>query len=148
MRKKEEETQAEREARLLVEEGFVIDVLERICECMETQRVSRAELARRVGTTPQNVTKILRGQNITLRTLAKLVHALGGVPDFRVVRRVSEEGEAVDVQRHLRLVPGGIITEWRHPMCMGSVNNGYEWGRAANGPPRNPATASSSGVAG
>jgi predicted transcriptional regulator len=69
---------SKRQALLAAEEGLVIDVLEHICERMEELGVTRAELARRLGTSPAYVTQVLRGTNITLRTLARIVHHLDG----------------------------------------------------------------------
>src|SRR6185295_5768392 len=46
---------------------------------MEEQHVSRAELARRIGTSRAYITKLLGGDaNFTLMTMVKLAMALGG----------------------------------------------------------------------
>jgi transcriptional regulator with XRE-family HTH domain len=55
-----------------------MEITELLCELMENQGVSRAELARRLGTTPPYVTKVLRGQtNMTLKTISDWCFALG-----------------------------------------------------------------------
>lgn len=57
--------------------GVVHDLTEEICERMEQEGISRAELARRLGTSPAYVTKILRGNaNFTLASMVKLARAL------------------------------------------------------------------------
>ena len=71
--------------RHFAEEGFVVECMERVCEWMEREDVTRAELARRLGTTPANVTQMLSGRNVSLRTLASVAHVLGGVPEFRII---------------------------------------------------------------
>ncbi|MEM7356626.1 MAG: helix-turn-helix transcriptional regulator [Acidobacteriota bacterium] len=58
--------------------GTVHELTEAICDRMEKQEISRTELARRLGTSPAYVTKILRGNaNFTLATMVKLARALG-----------------------------------------------------------------------
>lgn len=58
--------------------GVVLRVLEELVARMESQQISRAELARRLGTSPAYVTKILRGNaNFTLTSLVKLARAVG-----------------------------------------------------------------------
>ncbi|MHB1345707.1 MAG: helix-turn-helix domain-containing protein [Thermoleophilia bacterium] len=59
-------------------EKLKLDVADAVNEHLHTLRVSRAELARRMGTSPAFVTKILRGHhNWSLETLAKAGVALG-----------------------------------------------------------------------
>jgi|SRR6185295_98354 len=54
---------------------FIMDLHRR----MEEQHVSRAELARRIGTSRAYITKLLGGNaNFTLTTMVKLAMALGG----------------------------------------------------------------------
>lgn len=57
---------------------LVHDFTEALVRRMEEQGMSRAELARRLGTSQAYVTKVLRGNvNFTLATLAKLGRATG-----------------------------------------------------------------------
>lgn len=59
--------------------GLVQDFTEALARRMEEEGVSRAELARRLGTSQAYVTKVLRGNvNFTLATLVKLARAVGG----------------------------------------------------------------------
>jgi transcriptional regulator with XRE-family HTH domain len=59
--------------------GLVHDFTEALARRMEEQGVSRAELARRIGTSQAYVTRVLRGNvNFTLATLVKLARAVGG----------------------------------------------------------------------
>lgn len=58
--------------------GLFHDFTESLARRMEEQGVSRAELARRLGTSQAYVTKVLRGNvNFTLATLVKLARAVG-----------------------------------------------------------------------
>ena len=57
--------------------GLIHDFTEALARRMEEQGVSRAELARRLGTSQAYVTKVLRGNvNFTLATLVKLARAV------------------------------------------------------------------------
>lgn len=51
---------------------------EAVCVALKEARVTRSELARRLGKSPGHVTQVLAdGRNMTLRTLAELADALG-----------------------------------------------------------------------
>lgn len=67
--------------RHLLEEDLLNDVTEKICEVLELRGISRADLARSLGKTKGYVTQILRGQNLTLRSLASVADALGCIAD-------------------------------------------------------------------
>lgn len=57
--------------------GLVQGFTEEVFRLMESRDISRSELARRLGTSPAYVTKILRGNaNFTLGTMVKLARAL------------------------------------------------------------------------
>jgi transcriptional regulator with XRE-family HTH domain len=59
-------------------EGLKLDFAEEVGRLMEEQSVSRAELARRLGTSPAYVTKILRWTaNLTLVSMSRIALALG-----------------------------------------------------------------------
>jgi hypothetical protein len=70
--------------RIYAEEGLLMDVMEQLAGWMEHHQISRAELARRLGTSPANITQMLRGRNISLRTLASTVHVMGGVINLSI----------------------------------------------------------------
>jgi len=59
-------------------EKAVVDLTEQICEIMEAQGISRADLARRLGKSRPWVTKVLRGdRNLTLKTITDILWELG-----------------------------------------------------------------------
>ena len=75
-------------------EGSILDFTEDLCRVMAEKDVSRAELARRIGTSPAYVTKILRGtSNFTLSSMVRVAMALG-----------------CDLRIHL--APRGSLTRW------------------------------------
>jgi transcriptional regulator with XRE-family HTH domain len=59
-------------------EGLKLDFAEEVGRLMEEQKVSRAELARRLGTSPAYITKILHWTaNLTLTSMSKIALAFG-----------------------------------------------------------------------
>lgn len=59
--------------------GVIVEFTESLVREMERQGITRVELARRLGTSPAYVTKILRGKvNFTLATMVRLTRVLGG----------------------------------------------------------------------
>jgi transcriptional regulator with XRE-family HTH domain len=66
------------ERRRIFEQGRVmVDATELVSTAMEFRRMKRSDLAERLGCSKAYVTQILRGnQNLTLRTLADVFHAL------------------------------------------------------------------------
>lgn len=59
-------------------EGPIVEFTEDVCRLMNEQGVSRAELARRLGTSRAYITKLLGGDaNFTLETMTKVAMALG-----------------------------------------------------------------------
>jgi plasmid maintenance system antidote protein VapI len=75
----------------------VVEFTEDLWRLMEEQKVSRAELARRIGTSRAYITKLLGGNaNFTLMTMVKLAMALGGavhvhISDQRAYTRWHDE---------------------------------------------------------
>jgi ribosome-binding protein aMBF1 (putative translation factor) len=66
----------------------ILEITEAVTCRLEQLGMSRAELARRLGSSPAYVTKILRGEaNFTLATIAKLARALDSEASFRFVPR-------------------------------------------------------------
>ncbi|HEX8693457.1 MAG TPA: helix-turn-helix transcriptional regulator [Longimicrobium sp.] len=76
------------------QERLVLWTTEQIAGLMEQAGVSRAELARMLGTSRANVTALLSGaRNMTLRTLAEVCHALGRRAEIRL-EPLGELGES------------------------------------------------------
>jgi hypothetical protein len=68
-------------------EGAILEFTEALCRIMERDAVTRAELARRLDTSPAYVTKILRGtSNFTLESMVRVAWALGCEVKIQAVR--------------------------------------------------------------
>ena len=64
--------------RLYAIEGLVTEAGEFIARLMQEQKVTKAELARRLGKSRAYITQMLTGStNLTVRTLAEVAYALG-----------------------------------------------------------------------
>jgi len=64
--------------RISERERVWVEATESLCSLMDKEKVSRAELARRLDVSPAYVTKLLSGtQNLTLATLADAFYELG-----------------------------------------------------------------------
>ncbi len=59
-------------------EGVIVEFTEELARWMKDKKVSRSDLAVRIGHSPAYVTKVLRGNaNFTAATMAKLAKAVG-----------------------------------------------------------------------
>ena len=59
------------------EEEMLLSIATRILGALEEQKITRVELARKLGVSPPYITKILRGyENMSIATLAKVAFAL------------------------------------------------------------------------
>ena len=77
-------------SRLFLEEGLILDATEVICEALEKQSMSRANLADRLGTSNAYVTQLLNGsRNMTLRTFASIAFALDMTPKIELKEHIS-----------------------------------------------------------
>ena len=64
--------------RLLAQEELILEVTEVLCGLLEEEKISKKELAHRLGKSKGFVSQLLNGgRNLTLRTLADILHALG-----------------------------------------------------------------------
>jgi transcriptional regulator with XRE-family HTH domain len=110
--------------------GLVHDFTESLVQRMEEQGVSRALLARRLGTSQAYVTKILRGDvNFTLATLVKLARAVGA-------------------QVRLDLEPGSRLSKTARPVARKTGRRAAKLAAATIGSPQQPAAGSSAGRSG
>lgn len=68
----------EKDVFLYQREAAILGVTELICEVMETQKVSRSELAKRLGRSKGYVTKFLDGQmKMDVRVISDILVVLG-----------------------------------------------------------------------
>lgn len=64
--------------RLFAQEDLILEVTETLCELLEKEKISRKELADRLGKSKGFISQLLNGgRNLTLRTVADILHVLG-----------------------------------------------------------------------
>jgi transcriptional regulator with XRE-family HTH domain len=82
-------------------EELILEVTEALTQAMAAAGVTRAELARRLGSTRGHVSQLLAGgRNLTLGTIAEIADALGCTVELRVAaggRRASLRSHHVEV---------------------------------------------------
>ena len=88
--------------KIFAQEALLNTVQQMLAEWMGEKGVSKAELARRLGTSRSAVTQMLGGQNLTIRTLAGAIHALDGVARF----------EIDDIDQKKREEPSGVAAAY------------------------------------
>jgi transcriptional regulator with XRE-family HTH domain len=77
-------------ARLMAQGDLIMEVTETLCELLEKEKISRKELADRLGKTKGFVSQLLNGgRNLTLRTVADILQVLG----YKVTLIPYREGE-------------------------------------------------------
>lgn len=77
-------------ARLMAQEDLIMEVTETLCELLEKEKISRKELAKRLGKSKGFVSQLLNGgRNLTLRTVADILQVLG----YKVTLTPYKEGE-------------------------------------------------------
>jgi len=73
--------------------SLILDFTEGLHKIMESNGVSRSELARRLGVSPAYVTKVLRGNvNFTLDSMVRLARAAGGDVSLQVAPKPQKKG--------------------------------------------------------
>lgn len=64
--------------KLLAQEELILEVTEVLCGLLEQENISKKELADRLGKTKGFISQLLNGgRNLTLRTVADILHVLG-----------------------------------------------------------------------
>lgn len=74
-----------KQKRLFLEEWLVQEFPEQVAAVMAEQSLRKADLARLLNVTKPWVSKFFRGENVTLRTAAKVALVLGCAVDLRLV---------------------------------------------------------------
>jgi transcriptional regulator with XRE-family HTH domain len=74
-------------AKLLAREDLIMEATETICDLLETDKILRKELAKRLGKTEGFISQLLGGdRNLTLQTIADIFHVLGYRVKLQVIK--------------------------------------------------------------
>jgi DNA-binding Xre family transcriptional regulator len=73
-------------------EPLILEFLKNVSLVMEQNKISKAELARRLETSYAYITKIFRGENLTLRTINKISKALNCQTQITLISKSQQKG--------------------------------------------------------
>lgn len=86
--------------KLLAQEELILEVTEVLCGLLEQEKVSRKELADRLGKTKGFVSQLLNGgRNLTLRTVADILHVLGYKVSLTPYKIEQKKGNGTSTHR-------------------------------------------------
>ncbi|MFZ5450412.1 MAG: helix-turn-helix domain-containing protein [Thermodesulfobacteriota bacterium] len=87
-------------ARLVAQGDLIMEVTETLCELLEKENISRKELADRLGKSKGFVSQLLNGgRNLTLRTVADILHVLGYKVTLTPHKIEQKEGRGASAPR-------------------------------------------------
>ncbi len=93
-------------ARLMAQGDLIMEVTETLCELLEKEKISRKELADRLGKTKGFVSQLLNGgRNLTLRTVADILHVLGYRASLTPFKEGGQRQERNDQERTTYIPP-------------------------------------------
>ena len=91
--------------RLLAQEELILEVTEVLCGILEQETISRKELAERLGKTKGFVSQLLNGgRNLTLRTVADILHVLGYKVTLKP-QKLRKENNVIEAQSRFKMPP-------------------------------------------
>ena len=114
------EPQNTSEAEVFAIEDLVFQVQVEIQRLMKARGIGHRELADRLSISPARVSQIFSksGPNLTLKTIARILHVLGENAEFRVGRISSGHSRTVkSVERHRvkRIATAAVASKtWKH----------------------------------
>jgi transcriptional regulator with XRE-family HTH domain len=92
-----------------VYEQLLLNVNERLLSIMEGSGLKKADLAQRLDTSRAYVTRLLGGpENLTLRTLVKVAHALDSKIDVRISPRAASSRQSGRGSNRSRIISVGV----------------------------------------
>jgi transcriptional regulator with XRE-family HTH domain len=89
-------------AKLMAQGDLIMEVTETLCELLEKEKITRKELADRLGKSKGFISQLLNGgRNLTLRTVADILHVLGYRAHLTPYKESETEHE-LDMPSHAR----------------------------------------------
>lgn len=107
------ESSSIRNRRLLRQEELILEITEALIEALESEGISKTDLASRLGKTKGFVSQILTGgRNLTLRTIADVADALGYRIDITCEKiREKETGSIIALNDYKRKVQRWVMPD-------------------------------------
>ena len=86
--------------KLLAQEELILEVTEVLCGLLEQEKITKKELADRLGKTKGFISQLLNGgRNLTLRTVADILHALGYKVSLTAHKIEQKEGSGTSARQ-------------------------------------------------
>jgi transcriptional regulator with XRE-family HTH domain len=99
--------------RFFAQEDLIMEFTETLCELLEKEKISRKELAERLGKTKGFVSQLLNGgRNLTLRTVADILHVLGYRASLTPFKEGEQRQESNDKERTTYTPPKSLVVTW------------------------------------
>jgi transcriptional regulator with XRE-family HTH domain len=112
--------------RLFAQEDLIMEVTETLCELLEKEEVSRKELADRLGKSKGFISQLLNGgRNLTLRTVADILHVLGYRASLTPFKEGKQRQESNDKERRLYTFPKSSMITWKWKSFEFNFADGY-----------------------
>lgn len=87
--------------------GLMLDLSYYLKQLMLDKGLNKKQLAERMGVSPAYITKIFSGQNISLKTVAKILSALEVDAGIKIIDREKEEYKVAPNKELLKLIKKG-----------------------------------------
>jgi transcriptional regulator with XRE-family HTH domain len=120
--------------KLLAQEELILEVTETICDILEKEKISRKGLADRLGKTKGFISHLLNGgRNLTLRTVADILHVLGYKVSLKP-QKLRRESNVIDIRTYrdryvMRKIPNYMWGELKTSF----LDNNREFKKAISG---------------
>lgn len=110
----DQEMQDKEMARLFAQEQLIEEAGELVAVTMQHEGVSKTELAHRIGSSKAHITQLLAGsRNMTLRTLADLMHAMNQRVFLTSISSADARGREI-VCTEVNVRRAAVLHRWEH----------------------------------
>ena len=105
--------------------SIILEFTEGLHDLMQQNNISRKDLAKRLGTSPAYITKVLRGDiNFTIDSMVKLAKAVGGTVQVHI-GRVQVQWFGI-VKKERQPIPD--LSEYKRPQVLNYSRKEVEYG--------------------
>ncbi len=111
-------------AKLMAQGDLIMEVTETLCELLEKEKISRKELASRLGKSKGFVSQLLNGgRNLTLRTVADILYVLGYKIALTAQKEVRQRRERNVIEFRTSFTPAKILEQNWRPLEVSHADN-------------------------
>lgn len=100
--------------RLFAREALKIEIVEKICEYMNKNKITKTDLAKRMGKHKSFITQVLSSErNFKVETLSDIAFALG--VDLKITVNKVQQANSIQDQTNWKTLDEPIEREWKFP---------------------------------